>query len=706
MNYSMFVIIGIFAFAIFASSSIANAETAAKSTSFEKTTLLEFTNNDASPVHTVKLWLGKDAGNFKSFKAERGWTGVLTPQGVLVFTSTEPLAHGDSVKFGIKTEVEKPSVNWKTADSQGTEISIGRAASTQAKQDTQKPSDNTSVPITGFDSAEFRIIPESPKAGDEIRLVGEKFPANLDLDFMINGQKIDDYQTDNSGHLVGRAKIPLTIESERVDLSVADTQGHKKTISLRIAQTAPDDAVNHNTGTIKRLVVEKYESIAEPGQKVSVSGTGKPGGSVKITAKDPQGNKIYEAVAPIDNQGKWFHETTVPLDAPLGSRTVEFSDGVDTITKSLSISVSKIVRLSSSATKYEVGDKFYINGTAKPDQSVQVVINDPNGKEVFSDILNLNGTNAFNFSYQTDQNSVEGTYAIFATQAGQTEIIRVGLGEMPTPQIIAKFDKLNYASSETAKITIQGQPKSTVSILIIDPGDKVKLTESTTLSLDGSKIYELKLDGYKSGVYTAVIKHTQSESKVIFSVGLQAITGNISAQTTKKEFLPGEGILILGSTNANAILGIDMTDPDGNLIKHKDVFSDKEGKFSDGTFRIPSDGKQGPWLIKVKSGAKFADVNITVTGTVAKTFTVKTDKSSYHSGDKMTISGVGGGKTQTTKIIITDPKGTEITELTLSSTKDGSFQTIWIVQSGLEPGRYSIKVQLGGQNAETTFDLQ
>ena len=215
--------------------------------------------------------------------------------------------------------MDKPSVNWKTSDSQGVEISIGRAAPTQVKQDTQKPNDNTSAPTVGFDSAEFRIIPESPKAGDEIRLVGEKFPADLDLDFMINGQKIDDYKTDNSGHLVGRAKIPLTIESERVDLSVADTQGHKKTISLRIAQTAPDDAVNHNTGTIKRLVVEKYESIAEPGQKVSVSGTGKPGGSVKITAKDPQGNKIYEAVAPIDNQGKWFHETTVPLDAPLGS---------------------------------------------------------------------------------------------------------------------------------------------------------------------------------------------------------------------------------------------------------------------------------------------------------------------------------------------------------------------------------------------------
>ncbi|NDF47202.1 MAG: hypothetical protein EB158_03205, partial [Nitrosopumilaceae archaeon] len=116
--------------------------------------------------------------------------------------------------------------------------------------------------------------------------------------------------------------------------------------------------------------------------------------------------------------------------------------------------------------------------------------------------------------------------------------------------------------------------------------------------------------------------------------------------------------------------------------------------------------KQGHWLIKVKSGAKFADIDITVTGTVTKTFTIKTDKLSYHGGDKMVISGTGGGKSQTTKIIILDSKNTEITDLTLSSTKDGSFQTLWIVESGLEPGKYTVKVQLGGQNAETTFDLQ
>lgn len=135
MNYAVYAILGIFTVFIFSASILASAETGAKSTAFEKTTLLEFTNNDSSPVHTIKLWLGKDVGTFKSFKAEKGWTGVKNSQGVLVFTSTEPLGSGESVKFGIKTEIESPGVNWKTSDSAGNESVSWQSHATTSRQD-------------------------------------------------------------------------------------------------------------------------------------------------------------------------------------------------------------------------------------------------------------------------------------------------------------------------------------------------------------------------------------------------------------------------------------------------------------------------------------------------------------------------------------------------------------------------------------------
>ena len=706
MNYAVFAILGIFTVFIFSASSLASAETGAKSTAFEKTTLLEFTNNDSSPVYTIKLWLGKDAGTFKSFKAEKGWTGVKNPQGVLVFTSAEPLGPGESVKFGIKTEIESPGVNWKTSDSAGNELSIGKVTPGQeaksATPETPQQPDKPAQPVN-IESATFKIIPESPKTGDSIRIVGEGFPKNTVLNFLINNERLEDIQTDESGRVVGTAKIPLTIQADRVDLSLADLQGNKKTISIRIDKSEETAAPQN----IKKLTVDNYVAIAEPGQTVSARGTGKPGSSVTITGKDLEGNKQYQAVVSVDTQGNWQHETVIPLDAPLGTRNVEFSDGIDTITKSLSVSVTKTIKTDSSKTKYDPGEKFLFNGTAKPSQTLQVVINDPIGKEIFSDLLELDESGTFAFEYQTVATSTKGTYVVFLTQGDETEIVRVGLGELPSPQIIAKFDKLNYASSETAKLTINGPAKSTISILIIDPSDKVKLTESISLGLDGSKEHDLVLSEYKSGVYTAVIKHPQSETSLVFSVGLQTTTGNISIQATKPEYLPGDNILVLGSTNPNAILSLEMTDPDGKIIKKKDIFSDKEGKFSEGTFRVPSDAKQGPWIIKAKSGAKFADAKFTVSGTAIKTFNIKTDKTTpYKAGDYMTITGIGGGKTQTVVITISDSKNNKITDLTMSSTKDGSFQTLWPVPQGMEPGKYTVKATVGAETAETTFDLQ
>ncbi len=162
----------------------------------------------------------------------------------------------------------------------------------------------------------------------------------------------------------------------------------------------------------------------------------------------------------------------------------------------------------------------------------------------------------------------------------------------------------------------------------------------------------------------------------------------------------------MGSTNPNVLLKIEMSDPDGNVIKRKEIFSDKEGKFSDGTFRVPSDAKEGTWLIKVSSGPNYAEAKIVVAGTTQQSFAVTTNKSSYHNGETMTISGTGGGKTQTTVVRILNSANTEIEELTMISTDVGSFQTIWIIPLDLDPGTYKIRATIGPDTAEATITIQ
>src|SRR3970282_2378247 len=95
-----------------------------KSFSFEETTIIEFTNSGKEDVNSFRIWLGSDI-NFKSFKTESGWIGEKTPQGVIVFTSTESVKPGESIKIGIKTDKTNPRINWKALDKNEEQIETG-----------------------------------------------------------------------------------------------------------------------------------------------------------------------------------------------------------------------------------------------------------------------------------------------------------------------------------------------------------------------------------------------------------------------------------------------------------------------------------------------------------------------------------------------------------------------------------------------------
>ncbi len=714
VTHSRLALFGIIILLVFTVSNLSSpvfADTVAKSTSFEKTTLIEYVNNEGVPIKTVRMWLGQDDGTFKSFKTEKGWTGTLTAQGLLIFTSEKPLPPGDVVKFGIKTEVQNPGINWRTLDLNSNELTTGR---TVAGQQVTPPVDNGSTPqettqktTTSFDNAEFRIIPASPKNGDSVRVIGYGFPPNTVVDFYIDNEKLDDFETNNLGHLIGRTKIPVDKEAERVEFLLSDQQGNKKTMSIRLDYKETQIQSPKSTA---RLTITEVSEVVAPGQTASVSGTAKPAATVTISYKDAAGVKIQEAAVEVNAQGKWSFQRVIPPDAALGTRIIEFSDGTDTITKTISISILKAIHVTSSAVRYEPGQTMRFNGTAAADQSVEIVIKDPIGKEIFSGIVKMNGISEFNFEFPTSQTSLTGTYVILMTQGDDTEILYVGLGVAPIKQIVAKFDKLNYSPSEKAKVSITGPAKAKISTLILDPSDKVvdDSPDTITLGAGGNADYEINLSEYKSGVYTLIIDYLQSETKVVFAVGLQQGSGAINMQTTKQTYQLGDSVLVLGTTDKpNVLLTLEMKDPDGNVIKQKETFSNKERKFSDSTFRVPSDAKQGIWVIKASSGLNFAEAKLDVVGTVIQSFVIKVDKSTaYKIDDFMIISGSGGGKTQTALVEILDFNNTKILELSSFSTSAGSFQINWKVPPEIKPGVYTVHARVGSQLADTTFSVQ
>ena len=133
----------------------------ATSTGFEDSTILELKNSRGNTMNidSVRIWVGGE-NEFKSFKTEQGWMGKKELNGVIEFKSQNDVNPGESVKFGIKTTIENPIINWKALDSNGEIIS---SASTKITvSDSSETVLNQAVEIGIKENSYFRFIPENP----------------------------------------------------------------------------------------------------------------------------------------------------------------------------------------------------------------------------------------------------------------------------------------------------------------------------------------------------------------------------------------------------------------------------------------------------------------------------------------------------------------------------------------------------------------
>ena len=123
-----------------------------KSFALEETTIIELTNDSDEEINTFRIWVGSDF-NFKSFKTEKGWIGEKTPQGVIIFTSSETIKPGESVKFGVKTDKANAGINWKALDKGDKQMDIGIAL----PEELSKTNQNTGASMSEELSRQIKI---------------------------------------------------------------------------------------------------------------------------------------------------------------------------------------------------------------------------------------------------------------------------------------------------------------------------------------------------------------------------------------------------------------------------------------------------------------------------------------------------------------------------------------------------------------------
>ena len=682
-----------------------------KSFAFEETTIIEFTNNSDEEINTFRIWLGSDF-NFKSFKTEKGWLGEKTPLGVIIFTSSETIKPSESVKFGVKTDKAKPGVNWKALDKVDNVMDTGKVLSGELPkviQNTELKQDQILENIGPSFSTEsiFRIVPEKPNVGSTIRVTGDEFAASQEFDFYIDSKKIGSFETDENGHFMTTMKIPEEQKADRVDFIIKDKDGKEKKISLRIVETKNRIPESDNI----KLTIKGLPEVLYRGDFLEIFGTGTPGNTITAEIATFDGEIINSRTVEIDAKGNWELEEPIiiALDSPLGKYSVTISDGRKTILKHWAIESDKVIVIVPTNLKFDQGEIMKFNGTALPNMPIEIILEDPLGKEIFSDIIHTDDSGFVEFEFQTELSATKGTYTIIATQEKEKEFIFVGVGQLPSIPVNLALDKLNYKAGEIAIISIIGKGSDVVSLLILDPSDKPKgVAVTIILELDGRGTYSLNLDGYSSGAYTAIISKGGTQNIEIFAIGLQTGSGQIEINTTRipPNYLPGDPILILGNTSPSAILTIILTDPDGNEVKVKETFSDKNGKISESSFRIPSDAVSGMWTINAKSGSNFDIVEIEVLATLQEGIqvSVKDIETLGVVGKIITIKVTGAQQTVEIEIIAED--GEIIETLSFLASSQGEINQPWIIPKEMEPGIYTVRVVDAVDSAETTFKFQ
>lgn len=681
----------------------AEGKISVKSTSFDKSTIIEFTNEGNQDINSFRIWLSSEF-NFESFKTESGWKGEKTPQGVIIFTTDDPVQNGESVKFGVKTNESKPGINWKAIDKNEKQIELGKSLPDDW---TNKSSTPSTVKIEGItESSSFRIIPDKPNAGSSIRATGDNFGSSQLFEFFLNTKKLGTFNTDSNGHFVTTFEIPDDQKTERVDFIIKDQKGLEKKLSLRLGI----NGTQLPSGDIVKLTVKGIPEVMHRGDFLEISGTAQPGSAISASVKGPTGEVINTRTAEVDAKGTWklAEPIIVPLDTPFGRYSADITDGRETISKSWSVETSKVILIVPTSLKFEPGETLKFNGTALPDQTIELVLEDPLGEQKISDIFEVDSSGVVNFQYRTTANvDREGTWTLTATQGKNKEFIYAGLGELPSIPVNMEFDKLNYKPTEKAIISMTGKASQVLNLLIIDPSDKPKGAEiPITLGPDGRGTYNLELKGYSSGVYTAILSKGSAKSTEVFTVGLQTGSGSIEIGTTKLSYEPGEAVLVLGNTKPNTLLTLTMIDANGNTVKEIESFADKNGKITEDAFRIPTGAKQGLWKINAKSGSNFANAEIEIV-TIKKEgllITVENSPVIQGVGKALTIRVLGGQ--QTVYIEIISSEGDTIEKLAFPASKDGKIIQPWIIPPGTEPGTYTFKAKDAFNSAETTFIIK
>ena len=690
-------------FSIFTLLSISNVnaeeEISVDAKGYENTIIIEFENESTSKIQTVRMWPGGEV-TIESFKSEPGWGGGKYSDGKLViFTATNTLNPGESVKFGIITSERVNGVNWKVLDVNDNDIATGKAAIGAISETTSSFVEEEGKIIEeaketgGALYGTKKFIPDRIRVDSDVRLIGSEFEPEENLKLYLDSTILKSVKTDKQGNFMATIHIPDT-EAKTSEFIIKDEDGNLQTTNVNIGE-ANNRFLKSSKFQVSNIPVEvNYD------ETLIISGKAYPKTAVVLAFEDS--NRVLEKIRVVtaNSNGEWNFEELIDRSELVGEKFVIISNNENQTVKNLTMKSGSLLELSIPKTRYNTGENISITGTSEPNKNTTLWIKDSTKKIILYDVITSDGKGELSYNLAIDDSFISGTYSIIIKQEDDSDAILFGINQYPTLNIIGLMDKTNFALNSKANLNIVGPPSSKISITLLDSNDNIKQTASAMTSSLGKTRYVIDFDGLSSGIYRAVISLQNTQDALKFSIGIEAGSGEITLNTTKDNYAPGESILLIGKTGANARITVTLYDPSENISSKTEIFSDSSGNFFTEDLGIPSDGSFGDWKITAHSRLDNSSHEISVGLPTEASLTLEIEESNFTFGDTITIKGTGKSDAARIHITITYENGEEIATLETPITSDGTFSLPWQIPDDIDVGTYTIEVS-DSENSDT-----
>ena len=670
--------------------------------SFDNTIIIEFESEEknTSNIKTVKIWLSAD-NSFKSFKSDLGWGGGEYSDGqLLVFTASNPLKPGESVKFGVITDKKASGINWKVLDEN--DISLG--SNTVSSQEISESSavveeriDDGTVPSGEKLYGTKMFVPEKIRIDSNTRLIGNGFGPEQTLKLYLNDDLLKSVKTDLNGNFITTITIDATVMAGTNEFIIMDESGNTQITNINI-----DAAKNRFKKTVSDFSITNITTEVKLDGTLTVSGNAEPKSSIIMTLSNADGDKEKIRVVNVDVNGEWVFEEIVSRDSSLGTKSLLMKNQQNYVQRDILVKSDKSIIISLPATRYNPGDVITLSGTGLPNKDVTIIIKDAEDKIIHYEILNGKNSGSISFEYTTEKLAPTGTYTLIANQEGETDVNLFGIGQYPTSQIVVLMDKKSYISSSTVQMNIIGPPSTGLMLVVIDPSDNNKFSDTIITNSQGKIKYLLDVSNYASGVYQIVVTKGNVQDSTQFSIGLQTASGPITLNTSKQVYVPGDRIILLGQTGNESLITITLFDPSGNIFGKTEVFSSFDGNFSSEELGLPTNAELGTWKITAHSKLNSATHEITVSETSQLILSLLIEKTEFNVGETMMIKGVGPTTSSHIDIEIIGG-GETIVTLGTPITGTGEFSVPWIIPGNLTVGAYIINIDNGQVTANFQF---